>query len=260
MIYQENQVLHSRLEDIRQSVLSWGRGAGSTTQLRRDGYGHYGNNPASFGVAPQQQQMSTPNQAPAQMSSAPPNQTPAQRAQDMNMDQQASFANFNPQDAPSFGTEPWTLRPAHQAPFSRTLAHPDLVHACPDIPRPLDILHGTRSNFLAEQLNKSSQRWPLGEPERLAGGLLVYGFVVWASHSTRDCFAALCDFQRPVGEQLARPHHFFIDFIWWPRLRANMIKHADLYDPADAMALLTCCQKVRWPWREPLLLPSDDGG
>jgi hypothetical protein len=250
-LYQENQVLHSRQEDIRQSVLSWGRGAQST-HLRRNGYGQVssGNFP-SFGNNPPGQPFN-----PGQNLSA-----------SMNQQVSVDFANFIPQQStPAFSPEPWTLRPAHEATdvlisehFARILAHPDLVHACPDTPKPLDLLYGSRNNFLAQLLNQSSQRWPLGDPERLAAGLLTYRFLLWASHPTRSRFAQLVDFQKPGPEQLSQSHHFFIDFICWPQLRANMIKHASLYDPVDAMTLLTCCQKVRWPWRKPFLLPNDNG-
>ncbi|KAH6880375.1 hypothetical protein B0T10DRAFT_565598 [Thelonectria olida] len=252
-LYQENQVLHSRQEDIRQSVLSWGRGAQPGTHLRRNGYGqvssggfpNLGNNAPSQPVNPGQSMSASMNRPQAPM----------------------DFADFVPQQPTlAFGAEPWTLRPAHEATdvlisehFARILAHPGLVHACPESPNPLELLYGSRNNFLAQLLNQSSQRWPLGDPERLAAGLLTYRFLLWASHPTRARFAQLCDFQKPGVEQLSQSHHLFIDFICWPRLRANMIKHADLYDPVDAVTLLTCCQKVRWPWRKPFLLPNDNG-
>ncbi len=74
-------------------------------------------------------------------------------------------------------------------------------------------------------------------------------------------YARLQPWQRPVEEQLrSKGHPYIVDLLWWPGLRANLIRMGGRYDVADAFALLTCCVRVRWPWGKNFLEAKEDGG
>lgn len=72
-------------------------------------------------------------------------------------------------------------------------------------------------------------------------------------------YGRLQEFQIPVTEQLENAHSYFIDFVFWPKLRANMIQHENLYSPEDVLGMFLCCVKLRWPWGQNFLEPKEDG-
>ncbi|OTA90116.1 hypothetical protein M434DRAFT_78384 [Hypoxylon sp. CO27-5] len=160
----------------------------------------------------------------------------------------------------------WSLIPVHidSSPFvtdyfQLAYTRPDLVRASPEPPQPIDLLYGSKTNFLANTLHEATRRWPCRDPERLAAGWLAYHMIKWMLDPSEERFSRLQEFQKPVPEQLCYPHPFFVDFIMWPALRVNLIKNQHTYDREDMIGMLTCCLKVRWPWNKPFLLPTDDG-
>lgn len=161
---------------------------------------------------------------------------------------------------------PWNMVPAHIPErdvivtdcFSAWLQRPDLVRASPESPRPLELLYGSKRNFLANTICETIQQWPCREPERIAVGWLVYHIMKWMLQPSEARFARLRDFQRPVPEQLCQPHPYYVDFYVWPALRANLIRHRGAYDDRAVVGLMSCCLKVRWPWNAPFLEPNDD--
>jgi hypothetical protein len=162
---------------------------------------------------------------------------------------------------------PWSLPPLHadadvfpEGQAAQWLLYPDLVRASPETPKPIEILYGSRHNFLANAISDCSRLWPVSEPERLAWGLVLYDLAKWTKSPSEESYARVASFLRPVTEQLLHPHSYFIDLIPWPRLRANLIKYQHLYDHAEVSSLIACCAKVRWPWRKAVLYPNDTSG
>lgn len=161
---------------------------------------------------------------------------------------------------------PWYLTPIHfdgdlifTDTFAQCFNRSDLVRAAPETPQPIDFLYGSRSNFLANVLHDTTRKWPCRDPERLAICWLMYPLLKWLLEPSETRYSRLRSFQTPVSEQLHHPHPYFVDFILWPQLRANLIRHEGTYDPQDVAGMLCCCLKVRWPWNKCILEPTDDG-
>lgn len=130
---------------------------------------------------------------------------------------------------------------------------PDLIVACPPEPSPLDILHGSRRNYLADQIHEVVRLRDVRDAECLAMGYLIYTYSKWRVSPTPATFARLTPFQRPLPIQLEQDHLAGIDMIMWPQMRANMIKYWDRFDTHELIAYLCCCMKVRWPWGAEML-------
>ncbi|KAF9887194.1 hypothetical protein FE257_010448 [Aspergillus nanangensis] len=146
----------------------------------------------------------------------------------------------NKQSPIIMGTCPWFIRP-------------ELIANCPDVPSPLDLLHGTRRNFLADEIHRSLRRYHCREPEILAMGWLVYTYTKWSVSPDPKAFARVPICMRPVLGQLQKHHPACFDQIVWPRLRLNMIQYCLDDKVLDVVALLSCCLKVRWSWGESIL-------
>ncbi|KAK7752968.1 hypothetical protein SLS62_005127 [Diatrype stigma] len=143
--------------------------------------------------------------------------------------------------------------------FSACVNSPELALISPDHPQPLELLYGSKTNLLANDIHASTRRWPCRDPERLAAGWLTYYLIKWSWQPCESRFSRLQDFQKPIDDQFCKPHPCFIDIVFWPELRANLIKDYHLYDSDEFVGLLCCCLKVRWPWNEPFLEPRDNG-
>src|SRR2546429_3049453 len=50
---------------------------------------------------------------------------------------------------------------------------------------------------------------------------------------------------RPTAPQLFIPHPPIIDYIPWPRMRDNLVKHWRKYDRIEAIGLFFCTSRVR---------------
>lgn len=151
------------------------------------------------------------------------------------------------QDIQFVGTPPtWSQRP-------------DLAQACSDSPSAVELLYGSKTNFLANTLHANFRQWPCRDPERLAASSLTYHAIKWMLSPSEERYQALHEFQRPLPEQVNTMHHFFIDFVMWPALRTNLICHQDTYEVEDVIGMLVCCIKLRWPWNEAVFEPEEDG-
>jgi hypothetical protein len=128
--------------------------------------------------------------------------------------------------------------------FRGWLQRPDLVESSPDSPAPLDLLYGSKTNFLANVIHEAVRKWPSRDPERLAGGWLCYHFIKWLICPTQEAYSRLQPWQRLVEAQLRTRHPYFVDLLWWPVLRTNVIDMQHRYDVADVFALLTYYIKV----------------
>lgn len=130
---------------------------------------------------------------------------------------------------------------------------PDLISAAPPHPSPLDLLHGTRRNFLANQIHLATRRRAVRDAECLAVGWLIYSYSKWLVSPSPSTFAKLAPFQRPLMVQLQQRHPASLDLIPWPQMRANLIKNWTKYDLVELTSYMSCCTKVRWPWGEDML-------
>ncbi|KAK1143757.1 hypothetical protein N8T08_006158 [Aspergillus melleus] len=132
-------------------------------------------------------------------------------------------------------------------------ARPDLVAACPPVPAPLDLLYGTRRNYLADEVSHGIRRQSIRDPECLASGWLTYVYSKWRISPNPVTFERIPQFLHPLMAQLQRGHPNLIDLIVWPQLRLNMIDHWTRYDYCELIDYLCCCTKIRWPWGKDIL-------
>ncbi|KAJ5420254.1 Protein of unknown function DUF3425 [Penicillium sp. CMV-2018d] len=157
----------------------------------------------------------------------------------------------------------WNQIPPHTDDFGTStmitcpwFLYPELIIPCPDVPSsPLDFIYGTKTNALADQIHTALQRRPVRDPERLAGGWLVYHFSRWVIVPSPETYGRLPVFLRPVQDQMIIPHPLVLDFIPWPRLRLNLIRRWHVYgkDRDGFFGFLACCVKLRWPWNDTVL-------
>ncbi|GAM42040.1 hypothetical protein TCE0_043f15656 [Talaromyces pinophilus] len=136
---------------------------------------------------------------------------------------------------------------------SRWFSHPELITPCPLQPSPLDLLHGTRRNFLANYIHDSIRLRAIRDAECLAFGYLLYSYSKWRVSPTPATFARLAPFQHPLPIQLEQDHFGGIDMIIWPQMRVNMIRHWGEVDLLEVFDFLAACMKVRWPWNKDML-------
>jgi hypothetical protein len=136
---------------------------------------------------------------------------------------------------------------------SRWFSHPELITPCPLQPSPLDLLHGTRRNYLANYIHDSIRLRAIRDAECLAFGYLLYNYSKWRVSPTPATFARLAPFQHPLPIQLEQDHFGGIDMIIWPQMRVNMIRHWGEVDLIEVFDFLAACMKVRWPWNKDML-------
>ncbi|OJJ66158.1 hypothetical protein ASPBRDRAFT_98855, partial [Aspergillus brasiliensis CBS 101740] len=151
----------------------------------------------------------------------------------------------DPQSTISMSTSPWLLRP-------------DLIAECPDLPAPLDLLHGSRRNFLANGIHQSLRLRYCRDPEVLAMGWLLYVYAKWRVAPSARAYAVIPPCMRPVMGQLQKAHPSCLDQIIWPQLRLNIMDRCPKEKLLDVMNLLSCCLKVRWKWGESILERDDN--
>lgn len=133
------------------------------------------------------------------------------------------------------------------------LSYPELIARCSPVPSPLDLLHGSKRNFLADQINQRMRLRRVRDPECLGFGYLCYLFSKWRASPNPTTFARLPPFMQPIVAQFQRGHPNALDFPVWPQLRRNLIKRWHLYDYFELVGYLSCCARVRWPFGEPIL-------
>jgi hypothetical protein len=137
------------------------------------------------------------------------------------------------------------------------VGNPQLARSCPELPRPLELLYGSKQNPLVNLIHNRARNRSVLDPERLAYGWLTYLYVKWISDSTEARYKRLPDFMKPVPEQLKYPHISTLGGLVWPKLRANLMPRQHLYDLTRLVGLMACCVKVRWPWGQNILCPTN---
>ncbi|KAE8368389.1 hypothetical protein BDV27DRAFT_45448 [Aspergillus caelatus] len=177
---------------------------------------------------------------------------------------QTSFTQTLPREPPEVDTSlAWEQLPRHDDDFlnPQTISCPwfecpERIALCPESPSsPLDLLYGTKTNYLADMIYKATQRRPIRDPERLAVGWLCYHLTRWIVSPSPATYANIPPFLRPVPDQLQITHPMVLDNIPWPQIRMNLVRHWDLFRDMrdDLFGLFSCCVKVRWPWGESIL-------
>lgn len=251
----ENEQLRARQGQMRSMVVSWEvedeRDTGSSLSTRADGlYSRPSLN---------EDQSVSPLGCSAVASGSPtanyaPGDTNAATKMDTN-----PLQNIPPN---TYTIPAWSLTPLNDcdpAPLYLPLtcpwlASPDLIATCPPEPiSPLDLLHGTRRNYLADHVHRIIRRRAFRDSECLALGWLVYLFSKWRVSPNPDAYARLAPFQRPISMQLECEHPAALDLIIWPQMRANLIRNWTRYDFVEFAGYASCCIKVRWPWGKDVL-------
>ncbi|KAJ6171824.1 hypothetical protein N7470_000891 [Penicillium chermesinum] len=122
------------------------------------------------------------------------------------------------------------------------LAYPERIAGCPDIPSsPLEILYGTRTNYLADTIHSTLDRRLLRDPEKMAMGLMTYHFTQWIMSPSPERFELVPSFMRPIPEQFKSRIHL----LWLWHFYEN---NRDVL-----FGMFACCIKIRWPWGESIL-------
>ncbi|OAL38852.1 hypothetical protein AYO20_02058 [Fonsecaea nubica] len=176
-------------------------------------------------------------------------------------DSSPSFANPRTPSLPR-----WSLTPNNtlEDPLSKVsspwFSSPSAVATSPDEPEPLDLLFGSRQNFLANSIHTALRKSRVAEPERLAIGWLLYVLSKWRVHPTPESFARISPFLWPIPEQIQQAHSVNLDMILWPALRLNLIRMADMAQLPNIFDMMSCCLKVRWPWGQEILESSENDG
>ncbi|OGM47938.1 hypothetical protein ABOM_002716 [Aspergillus bombycis] len=125
------------------------------------------------------------------------------------------------------------------------LAHPDQIAACPSLPSPLDLLHGTRRSFLADNISHVLQVRAIRDPERLASGWLIYGFSKGRVSPGLTAVSQIPPFLRPVLLQMPCGHPAALDLLILPQIRINLTENWEKNDFREVFDYMSCCQKVR---------------
>lgn len=139
------------------------------------------------------------------------------------------------------------------------LACPDVIKTLPDLPNPIDLLFGTRTNPVANAVHVALRARGYAAIERLAIGWLLYTYTKWRTDPTEDRFRVLPRFFQPTVTQISKPHCVALDNLLWPELRDNAINLlVDEAEMNEMFDLFTLCLKVRWTRREEILEPDEN--
>ncbi|KAF5859774.1 hypothetical protein ETB97_002437 [Aspergillus alliaceus] len=148
---------------------------------------------------------------------------------------------------PLFTNEEYALATANTRGWTRWVTSTGSIAKFPAVPSPLDLLHGSRRNWLADQINRLLRRFALREPDRLAYSWIAYVFLRWRINPTPLTFSHLPDFLQPVAGQLQQDQTIEMVFILWPQLRINLLENSDTIDPIELDNYAAGGCRVRWP-------------
>ncbi|KAE8372493.1 hypothetical protein BDV26DRAFT_301868 [Aspergillus bertholletiae] len=142
--------------------------------------------------------------------------------------------------------------------LSLWLALSDSIAKLPLLPSPFDLLHGSRRNWLADQINRVLRRLSLREPDRLAISWLVYVFIRWRADPTPLTFANMPHFLQPTSGQAQQGQQLEILFFLWPQLRVNLAEHGAPISILELYRYAVCSCRVRWSSTESIWEWDDD--
>lgn len=148
-----------------------------------------------------------------------------------------------------------TTADRHYQPWDRDMG---AILDAADEPSPLELVFGSSTNFLANEVHVTLKHFFAGAAERLSIGIMIYSYVKWRTKPSPERFNRLPEFIRPVPEQAEMPHPGCLDIMFWSRLRANIVKNHDKYDPDRVMRKYCSCVRLRWSRDRDMLIPRED--
>ncbi|CAK7205006.1 hypothetical protein SEUCBS139899_007770 [Sporothrix eucalyptigena] len=134
-----------------------------------------------------------------------------------------------------------------------------IIFDSPDVPSPLDLMFGSKTNPLAQSIQRSCKKYYLGHAVRLAVGWQVYQYIKWRTQPTATRYALLPHFLKLTHEQIWMPHPGSLDLIVWEPLRRKMIRDYNKYDVVKFIQQYTRCLRLRWAVDEDVLETNDQG-
>ncbi|KNG90614.1 hypothetical protein ANOM_001324 [Aspergillus nomiae NRRL 13137] len=152
-----------------------------------------------------------------------------------------------PDTYPLMTHKDYTQMAANSGNWSGWSALSDTVHKLPLLPSPFDLLHGSRRNWLADQINRLLRRLSLREPDRLALSWTMYSFARWRANPTPLTFANMPSFLQPVAGQVRQHQHPEFVFFLWPQLRVNYLESRSAIDLIEVYRYGISSCRVRWP-------------
>ncbi|KIX03609.1 uncharacterized protein Z518_07162 [Rhinocladiella mackenziei CBS 650.93] len=122
---------------------------------------------------------------------------------------------------------------------------PELFELCSPQPQALDLMFGGSLNELANAIFQSTTHTPLRRPEKLAATWMNYLITRWIIDPSQDNYHRIPSTFRPTTTQLFVPHAPVLDYIVWPQMRDNFIRHGMKYCRGEVLGLLFCTCRVR---------------
>ncbi|KAE8420687.1 hypothetical protein BDV36DRAFT_249332 [Aspergillus pseudocaelatus] len=163
-----------------------------------------------------------------------------------------------PDTCPLITPKEYSLMTAHSRSWSGWLALSDTIAKLPLLASPLELLHGSRHNWLADQVNRLLRRLSIREPDRFALSWILYVFVRWRANPTPLAFANMPTFLQPVAGQVRQDQHPEMIFFLWPQLRVNVLEHWDTIDILELYRYAISACRVRWPSSQSIWDWDDD--
>lgn len=127
------------------------------------------------------------------------------------------------------------------------LAVSEAIAKLPLLSTPFELLHGSRRNWLADQINRLLRRMSLREPDRLAYSWIMYSFVKWRANPSPLAYANMPNFIQPVAGQVRQDQHADLIFFLWPQLRLNVLENWNTIDIIELYRYAISACRVRWP-------------
>ncbi|EPE04426.1 hypothetical protein F503_01430 [Ophiostoma piceae UAMH 11346] len=127
-----------------------------------------------------------------------------------------------------------------------------------DEPSPLELVFGSSTNFLANEVQVTLKHFFASAPERLSIGIMIYSFVKWRTKPSPERYGRLPEFVRLVPEQAKMSHSGCLDIILWGQLRANIIRNHAKYDVDKVMRKYCSSLRLRWSRDRDMLIPIKD--
>ncbi|KAE8166060.1 hypothetical protein BDV40DRAFT_256739 [Aspergillus tamarii] len=163
-----------------------------------------------------------------------------------------------PDTCPLITSKEYNLMTAHSRRWSGWLALSDTIANLPLLASPLELLHGSRRNWLADQVNRLLRRLSIREPDRFALSWIMYVFVRWRANPNPLAFANMPSFLQPVAWQVRHDQHPEMIFFLWPQLRVNVLEHWDTIDILELYRYAISACRVRWPSSQSIWDWDDD--
>ena len=148
-----------------------------------------------------------------------------------------------------------SMADCHYQPWDRDMG---AILDAADEPSPLELVFGSSTNFLANEMHIALKHFFAGAAERLSIGIMIYSFVKWRTKPSPERYNRLPEFVRLVPEQATMPHSGCLDIILWGQLRANIIRNHAKYNADKVMRKYCSCLHLRWSRDRDMLIPVED--